>query len=153
MTAEQQLKLKFAEAWLRNPNNAFAAALSIAKNNSFIAMKMVDNWIFDDEVENFKSQLLDEYGEEHFLPSKSQMVREIYDRATASIDDDSYGRLMKLAAEMRGMIEKPGLTINNNHQTNNRVMVIPVGRLMENGQVDADDWEHTAITQQQALTQ
>lgn len=152
MTDEQKLKLKFAEAWLRNPNNAYAAALFVTKNDSFAAIKICDAWIFDDEVDRMKRQLIEEHGEEHFLPTKCEMIRDVYDRAQACYVDDSYVKLMKLAADMRGFIEKPGVTINNT-QTNNRVMVIPVGRLNDNGTVDADHWEQTAIGQQQALTQ
>ena len=153
MTDEQKLKLKFAEAWLREPNNAYAAALSITKNNPSLAIKICDMFLFDDEVRQMKSQLIEEHGEEHFLPTKFEMFRDVYDRAKSAPCDDSYAKLMKLAADMRGFIEKPGLTINNNTQTNNRVMLVPVGKLSENGTIDADAWEQSAIEQQQTLTQ
>lgn len=153
MTPEQDLKLRFADAWLRSPGNAYAAALTLTKNNVQLALQLVDAFIFDDEVSAFKTQLVEEYGEAHFLPSKFQMVREVYDRAKNNPIDDSYIRLMKLAADMMGFIEKPGVVINNNSQTNNRVMFVPMARLNENGTVDADLWEKDAISQQQALTQ
>lgn len=152
MTDEQLLKLKFADAWLRNPNNAYAAALRVTKNDPFLATQICSDWLFDDEVEAFKKALIEEHGEEHFLPTKSELLHDIYDRARSCFVDDSYAKLMKLAAEMRGMIEKPGLTINNN-TTNNRVMLIPMGKLNDNGTVDSDHWEQTAIEQQSGLTQ
>jgi hypothetical protein len=153
MTPEQQLKLAFAEAWLRNPRNAYAAALTITKKDTFAAMQIADKWVWDDDVAKFKAELIDEYGEEHFLPTKCEMIRDVLDRAETAYLDDSYVKLMKLAADMRGFIEKPGLTINNNTQTNNRVMIVPVGKLNDDGTVDAQDWERKAIEQQQALIQ
>ena len=154
MTDEQKLKLKFADAWLRNPNNAYAAALSITKNNSFLAVRICDHWLFDDEVAAFKDALIEEHGEDHFLPSKYQMVHDVYTRATNSHSDDSFAKLMKLAADMRGFIEKQNVNISTtNVTTNNRVMLIPVGKLTENGTVDADYWEQGAIAQQNVLTQ
>ena len=152
MTDEQKLKMKVAEAWLRNPNNMFAAALEVTKNDSFAAMRICDAWVFDDELKQMKEALLEEHGEEHFLPTKFEMFRDVYDRARGTYDDDSYAKLMKLAADMRGFIEKPGVTINNT-QTNNRVMLIPVGKLNDNGTVDSDYWEQSAIEQQRALTE
>lgn len=153
MTPEQQLKMAFAEAWLRNPRNAYAAALTLTGKDTFAAMQIADKWVLDAEVKHFKEQLIDEHGEEHFLPSKSEMIRDVLYRAESSPVDDSYVKLMKLAADMRGFIEKPGLTINNNTQTNNRVMVVPVGRLNDDGTIDSHEWEQRAVEQQHVLTQ
>lgn len=153
MTNEQRLKLAFAEAWLRNPKNAYAAAMQVTRNDCFTALQIADNWIWDSEVLQFKEALLDEHGEEHFLPSKFEMIRDVLDRADRCLNDDSYVKHMKLAADMRGFIEKPGVTINNNTQTNNRVMLIPVGQLNDDGTVNALDWEKKAIQQQQDLVE
>jgi hypothetical protein len=153
MNDEQKLKLKFAEAWLRNPNNAYAAALSVAKNNPFLATQICDKFLNDSEVEAFKKSLIDDLGEEHFLPSKCEMIREVYDRAKICLVDESYVKLMKLAADMRGFIEKPGITVNNLTQTNNRVMMIPSFPTNQNGVVDADYWESVAIGQQKSITE
>jgi hypothetical protein len=152
MTDEQKLKLIFAEAWLRNPSNAYQAALKVTKNDPFAASKICDTLLFDDEVEEFKKLLIEEHGEDHFLPTKCEMVREVYDRARTCVADDSYAKLMKLAADMRGFIEKPGINITNNTQTNNRVMIVPVGKMTDQGTIDVEDWEKTAIEQQQSLT-
>lgn len=150
MTDEQRLKRKFAEAWLRNPTNAYAAALSVTKNDTFLAIRLADAWVWDDEVVAIKEELIAEHGEEHFLPTKCQMVRQVLERAKYA-SEDGFHKMMKLAADMRGFIEKPGLTINNNTQTNNRVMLIPMGKMTEQGTVDMDSWEQSAIEQQQSL--
>lgn len=151
MDPEQQLKKAFAAAWLRNPKNPYAAALTLTKGDTFLAMSMSKQWIFDDEVEQFKQQLIDEKGEEAFLPTRCELIREVVDRAYDTNCNDEFHKLIRLVADMRGFIEKPGVTINNNHQTNNRIMVVPMGQLNDNGTVNADSWERTAISQQQSL--
>lgn len=151
MNDQQKLKLAFADAWLRNPRDAYKAALEITRNDCAASLHIVDKWVWDKEVLDFKKSLIEEFGEEHFLPSKASMVVDILHRAEGAVADDSYVKLMKLAADMRGYIEKPGITVNNNSQTNNRVMIVPVGHLNDDGTVNADDWENKAIEQQQGL--
>ena len=110
-------------------------------------MQIVNNWSHDPEVVQFKRELVEEHGEEHFLPSKFQLVRDIIDRARTNPFAD-FEKSYKLVADMMGWIEKPGITINNS-TTNNKVMVVPVGRLNDNGTVDENVWEKNAISQQQ----
>lgn len=148
MTNEQQLKKAFAYEWLKEPSNAYAAALVVTQRDTFAAMQIVNNWCYDTEVIEFKRQLNEEHGEEHFLPSKFQMVRDLIDRARTNPFAD-FEKSYKLAADILGFIEKPGVTINNG-VTNNKVMVVPVGRLNENGTINEDVWESNAISQQQA---
>lgn len=150
MTNEQKLKRAFAEAWLRNPNNMYAGAMELTRNDPFMATRLCDQFLFDEEVKAYKRELIDEHGEEHFLPTKTDMLHQIMDRAIGATEE-GFVKMMKLAADMRGFIEKPGVTINNNSLTNNRVMVVPVGRLNDDGTVDANQWEQSAIEQQQAL--
>ena len=145
---ELQAKKAFAYEWLKEPNNAYAAALKITGRDTFAAMRMVDNWCYDPVVTQLKSQLIEEHGEDHFLPSKAQMCRDLIDRARSDPFAD-FEKSYKLVADMRGFIEKPGVTINTS-VTNNKVMVVPVGRLNDNGTVDEDVWEQQAIEQQQA---
>lgn len=147
MTPEQQLKKQFAYEWLKEPSNAYAAALKITQRDTFAAMQIVNNWCYDPEVVEFKRQLNEEHGEEHFLPSKFQAARDLIDRARNNPFAD-FEKSYKLVAEMLGWIEKPGITINNS-TTNNKVMVVPVGRLNDNGTVNEDAWESKAIHQQQ----
>lgn len=149
MTKQQQLKKAFAYEWLKEPKNAYAAALAVTGRDTFAAMQIVDNWCYDTEVVQFKNDLISEYGEEHFLPSKFEMCRDVIDKARETMCPDSFAKLYKLAADMRGFIEKPGVTINTS-VTNNKVMVVPVGRLNDNGTVNEDVWEQQAVAQQQA---
>ena len=151
MTKEQIAKKLYAEALLKNPNDVYKAALSCTRNDYPAALKIVEQWTYDDEVLDFKDQLLAERGHESFLPSKEQMLEDILLRAKTCIDNDQYVKLMKLAADMRGMIEKPGLTINNT-VTTNKVMNIPIYLNQQGSPIIDAEWEKKAIAQQESLT-
>lgn len=148
---EEELKYQFAEEWLRNPDNPFQAALNITNGNGQLSLKIADSWIRDPEVKAMKKQLIAKYGEDHFLPSQTSMLFDILNRARNCPMDEDYVKLMRLAADIRGMIQKPGVTINNN-VTTNKVMVVPI-RVGNDGQtVDSHEWERQLISQQQTLT-
>lgn len=150
MTDEQELKLQFAEAWLRNPSNAFLAAKLIAGEDPHMAMQMANAWVRDPEVAEMKKQLIAEYGEESFLPSKASMIHDILDRARNCPHNDDYVKLMRLMSDMRGWIEKPGLTVNNN-VTTNKVMVVPIRVGTDGATIDSHEWEKQLIEQQTSL--
>lgn len=149
----QLLKRAFAEAWLRNPSNAFAAALEVTGNDPVASTQLANSWVGDSEVKAFKNELITEYGEEYFLPSKTSMVHDILDRARKCQHDEDYVKLMKLAADMRGFIEKPGVTVNNNTTfTTNKVMQIPVFVNNAGQPIDDHEWEQQLIANQERLT-
>lgn len=149
----QLLKKAFAESWLRNPTNAFAAALEVTNNDPVAATQIANSWVGDQEVREFKEALIAEYGEEYFLPSKASMLHDILDRARRCPHADDYAKLMKLAADMRGFIEKPGVTVNNNTTyTTNKVMQIPVFVNNAGQPIDDHEWERQLIANQERLT-
>ncbi len=151
LTPDQTAKKLFAEAWLKHPDDPYKAALACSFNDHQIAQNIFQTWTSDREVEDFKRQLLAERGHESFLPSKEQMLEDIMTRAKHCADNDQYAKLMKLAADMRGMIEKPGVTINN-HQTVNKVMNIPMFMNKDDEPFTDAQWETKALTQQEKLT-
>jgi len=151
MTQEQQIKLAFAYEWLKQPTNAYAAALIITQRDTFAAMKMMDAWSHDPEVIQFKKDLIEQHGEDHFLPTKAEMCRDLIEQARTDPFADM-PKNYKLVAEMRGFIEKAGITINNSSTTNNKVMVVPA-QLNANGTVDEDAWENKAIAQQAKIVE
>ncbi len=138
-----QEKQAFAEALLRCPGNPYQAAMSIC-NSSQRAVQIAEEWLHDPEVAEYKKELIEKYGEEYFLPTKAEMIHKIYARGIAAARDDDFFKGMKLIAEMRGMIEKPGVTVNNN-VTTNKVMVIPSNNSDE-------EWEQRLVEQQKKLT-
>lgn len=151
--AEQKLKKAFAYEWLKRPHNPFLAAQECTLNEMSVALEIATNWIYDIEVREYKRQLLEEHGEEHFLPSKATLLHGIYHRAETCEFNDDYVKLMRLGADMRGHIEKgAGVVVNNNSLTVNKVMQVPV--LMNNGQTATiDAWESALMAQQEKLTE
>lgn len=147
---ETEIKTKFAEAWLRSPDNAYAAALKVCKGDSLLALRMSQAWVNDLEVDQIKEELVARHGEDYFLPSRASMIHDILGRAKVCGFDDDYVKLMRLAADMRGFVEKPGVTITNN-VTTNKVMVVPM-RVGSNGQsIDSYEWERQLVEQQNTL--
>jgi hypothetical protein len=148
----RQFKRKFAELWLRNPSQPYQCILELIPDDRVKAISVMGVLTIDPEVKAIQEELLEEYGEEHFLPSKAQMVRKVLDRADQATED-GFIKMMKLAAEMRGFVDKTGVTINNNHTVNaNRVMVIPSMPKTEDGVIDVSQWQQQALSQQATLT-
>lgn len=142
------LKRAFAAALLRYPTDPFKAALQLFPNNTMRALTVSQEWIADPFVMNVQAELIEELGEDHFLPSKVTLARRVFElgenaRATQSEKLSAF----RLYAELRGFIEKPGFTVNNNTQINqNRVMV-----MTDHG--SNDDWETKALEQQTKLVE
>jgi hypothetical protein len=123
---EVQFKLAFAAQLLKigkNPNEAFKAALVIFPDDTTLALKAATQWVDDPIVIAEKERLLGDGGEESELPSKTELLKEIHDKAKACTFTEDYAKLMRLYMEMRGLINKPvaGTNIQIN---NNKVMVV-----------------------------
>ena len=141
---EQELKKKFAYELLRNPSNPFAAANELAVSMEQRA-HIVAKWTLDPIVQGYKDELLDEHGPRHFLPSREEAARLVWDRAQSSKPDD-FVKLMKLYGDYMGFIEKPGVTVNNTTNVQHNVMHVPMA-------ASEDEWEARAIAQQESLTE
>lgn len=141
--AQNELKRKFAYELLRNPSNPFAAAnelpVSMEQRSHIVA-----NWTLDPLVQKFKDELLDEHGPRHFLPSREDAARLVWDRAQNSKPDD-FVKLMKLYGDYMGFIEKPGVTVNNTTNVQHNVMHVPMV-------ASEDEWQARAMAQQENLT-
>ena len=148
---EHELKIAFAEESLRNPHDSFKAALKVTQGNSLQSLWITQNWVYDPVVLQEKKRLLEENGEEHYLPSMPSMVHDILHRAVDSKNDD-YVKLLTLAANMRGMLAaKTNVNVNTTNVTQNRVMVVPVRVGSDSKPIGLDEWERQLITQQQGL--
>ena len=140
---ERELKTRFAKAWLKNPNDPFGAVVVATNGNTLAACQLVNVLSQDPEVHAIKEQLLEEFGEAAFLPTESELLHDILHRARNCTNDDDYTKLIRLVADIRGMIQKPGVTINNT-VTTNKVMVIP-------SRATEKDWEKGLLEQQRGL--
>lgn len=150
----QELKWKFAEACLRNPNNPFKAAMHITFGDSTAALSILNEWHHSIEINRMKQHLVETLGEEEFLPSKSQIVQQVLTRADRAADDSDYCKLMTLAVDVMGMSSKASNTTNItvNSQTNNKIMQIPTMVNPQGIEMSDDEFEQSCIQQQERLT-
>ena len=109
---EAEEKLQYAEMLLHNPTNPYEVAQSLYPNDLGTCMWIVNFWVKDPIVTEKQKELLAEYGEEYFLPSKVDTARDIWNRAKACHDPDQYSKLMRLYADVRGFIEKAAINVD-----------------------------------------
>lgn len=119
-------KLKFARAWLEDPQQPYRAAMKLFPTNGHLAWTAAQEWVNDKivlaEVERLKQVLT----EDDLLPTKAAYLKELLEHARdARKNDPEVGfKYDNLYASMRGHIEKPtaaSVTVNN--VTVNRVMI------------------------------
>ena len=144
MNNESELKIRFADALLRDPNNAFAAAQSIGIEQSRI-MEIATTWPVDSEVLKAQKKLLEKHGAREFLPSREEAARLLWEKAQNAQKAEDVAKLMKIYGDYMGFIEKPGLTVNNNTQNVLHVMRVPMPD-------SAEEWEAKAIEHQSNIT-
>lgn len=140
------LKKAFAAALLYHPNEPFKAGAKVFPGNHTRALTAAQVWVGDPEVLQFQVDLLEEFGEDNFLPNKVMLARRIFElgeNERASIPERLAA--FRLYADVRGFIEKAALIQNNNVTLNqNRVMVVK-----DHG--TDDDWEVKVAAQQSKL--
>jgi hypothetical protein len=141
---EADLKIRFADALLRDPSNPFAAAQSIGVEQSKI-MEIATTWPTDLDVIKAKDELIKKHGAREFLPSREEAARLLWDKAQNAQKAEDVAKLMKIYGDYMGFIEKPGLTVNNNTQNVLHVMRVPMPD-------SAEDWESKALDHQTNIT-
>lgn len=148
---ELERKRKYAFQLLLEPNEPYKAGLKAYPEDTpysnGMAFKIASEWQCDEECLSLRRDLVAEYGEAFFLPTKGDIAREVYNTAikTAKTAADKL-KALELYANLMGFIEKPAQAVinNTNTQTTNKVMVVPKSS-------SDDDWESRLIEQQQKL--
>lgn len=138
---DEAVKFRFAEAFLRT-GNASTAGIEVLPEMG-LALKAAKYLPHDAVVLAEIARLKEEVGEEGFLPGKAQIAREIYDRAKVCLDPEGYERLMKLYANIRDFIPKPGMNVNVDARTQNVMVIKDLG--------SDEEWASKAARQQQGL--
>jgi len=140
------LKTKYAEALLREPDNAFKAGCDVFGSDTGRALYIASKWINDEFVLREKARLIQGKGARAFLPTKEDYARELWKLATNERTpiEDRKG-LFALFGDAMGYREAPskntgGITINNNKV----LLVRDFG--------DDAAWEAKAAAQQHQLT-
>jgi hypothetical protein len=137
----EKLKAAYAELLLFRPDNAFAAAQQLFRNDAGKALYAAQNWPNDAYVLKVQEQLLDERGEDAFSITRSNLARMVQTEADSCHDKDIKLKYLKFLAELKGWIgtESKGSTI-----TAQNVMIV-----QNNG--SDQDWERAAQAQQEQL--
>lgn len=139
-------KEAFAAALLRSPDNPFKAALTVFGMDTGAALRAANEWIHDIYVISRCAELLEQFGEELFLPNKTALARRVFELAeNPATDKKDKIKAYELYANIRGFIEKQTAIANvTNNVTHNRVM-------MYKDHGTDDDWERKAVQQQGKL--
>lgn len=140
---EDEAKRIFAENLIRFPDDPFKAGCAVYGMDTGSALRAATLWVQDADVKKYQAELLAEHGIAYFLPSKDEFAKGVYDFATTIRDPDNRIKALRLAAEVFGYIEKPGVVVNNNVD-NRRVMIVK-----DHG--SDSDWETKAAKQQKKL--
>lgn len=136
------LKKLFAAAWLRQPDNPFAAAREI-EEHSGKAIWIAQNWLEDETVLAEKTRLKAMLGPIVTVPSKEQFAADIYSKKCK--DDATQLRYYEFFAKLMGYIDadtKGGVNVNILNQQ--KVLAVPMA-------TSEDDWQRIAQDHQKTL--
>jgi hypothetical protein len=146
MPTEREMKERFAEALLKNPDNVNAAAFQICDDPG-VALQLAHKWFNDPELKAIQATLMEKNGLRSYLPSKDEQAKDIYAMAEdKKLDVEERLKAHRLYAEIMGNIEKPTNPTQVNVQTNLGVMLVPVAQ-------NDEEWEKRAQEQQRRLTE
>lgn len=144
---EQKLKSAFAAELLKTPSDPFKAALAVFGVDTGRALRAAHEWFKDpfviEECARLRNEGFETYGKDELRDKLITNLLQIVE-GERSIADDRI-KAAKVIGELRGLIEKPSTTINNNVVTANKVMVVK-----DHG--SADEWEAKLRKQQNGLT-
>lgn len=129
------LKKLFAAAWLRQPENPFAAAREV-ETHPGKAVWISQNWLEDETVLAEKTRLLALMGPLVTVPSKEQFAAEVY--AKKCKDDAVQLRYLEFFAKLMGYIEEgKGSGVNVNILNQQKFMPVPAF-------ASEDEWQRIA---------
>ncbi len=115
--SETKLKEEFAELLLRRPNEAFECAKIVTGGDpdEMFALSFVRSrsWPNDPYVKDAQKKLREQFGLDHFLPSRYEMFHELWKRVKV-MDDGDFIRGMELAMTSQGFVGKSGPTGGQN---------------------------------------
>lgn len=135
------LKKLFAAAWLRQPDNPFAAAREV-EEHSGKAIWMAQNWIEDDIVLAEKTRLKAALGPIATVPTKEQFAAEIYARKCK--DDATQLRYFEFFAKLMGYTDDKEGGVNVNILNQQKVLAVPMTS-------NEDEWQTIAQAHQREL--
>jgi hypothetical protein len=140
-------KKAFAVGLMARPGDAFKIAFDLFTDpaDTGLAIEAATKWATDPAVIAHTELAKETPMEAGLLADKHQAAREVLLRARGCEDDEVFGKLMRLYAEMMGQIEKAGSNQPSVVINQNRVLIMPAP-------LNAEDWSLKATTQQKALS-
>lgn len=105
--SEIEEKKAFAIAWLKQSDPFKAAVDVFGPTNAGKCLKVADEWPRDPFVLQCQKDLIEEQGEEAFLPTKAAAARKVLDIADGFAHADYKLKALRLYAEIMGYIVKP----------------------------------------------
>jgi hypothetical protein len=135
---ELEAKTKFARIMLRF-HDPIRAARTVQPYDMGLAMRLAQEWEYDPEVLRIREALLDEFGAEHFLPTKADLAREAWKIATGFTMTEEKLKALSLFADVMGHKAKPGGAQEPTGPTVNNTLVLVN---------PPDDWEDRVKKQQ-----
>jgi hypothetical protein len=144
-------KRAFVYAWLQDEDgDAFGAALKVFGADTSAALRYSHEWSHSDEVLKLRDEVLAEYGEEAFLPTKGDAVKLAWKMAqTETVPVRERVAALALFSELRGFVSKGGtnVTIDNSVKSlTSNVMQVPMP-------ASIDEWQEKAKFQQRQLVE
>lgn len=136
------LKKLFAAAWLRQPDNPYAAAREV-EDHPGKAIWISQNWCEDDDVLNERTRLKTALGPIATVPTKEQFAAEVY--AKKCKDDATQLKYFEFFAKLMGYTDddKGGVHVNILNQQ--KVLAVPMAS-------NEDEWQHIAQERQKVLS-
>ncbi len=140
-----QLKKQFAAAWLRMPDNPFAAAREVESHASKAAW-IAQHWIEDETVLAEKARIVGALGPISKVPTKEEFAAEVYASANEAKNVTDKLKVYEFFAKLMGYVDNgKGDGVNVNILNAPKIMNVPI--------VENDDvWQRVAINHQQTLT-
>lgn len=137
------LKKLFAAAWLRQPDNPYAAAREVEQHPG-LAVWISQNWLEDETVLAEKTRLLAVMGPLVSVPTKEQFAAEVY--AKKCKDDATQLRYYEFFAKLMGYVDdKSGNGgVNVNILNQQKFMAVPAFSSEE-------EWQRIATTHSKEL--
>jgi hypothetical protein len=118
---------------------------SLAKEQE--AIQLMIQWMGDDDLEDIKARIKEEFGEEYFWPSRGDYLRVLWDETALIANPAERVAHRRLYGEARGFIqERAPVQINNTNAMNlSAVIAVP--------DVPEEDWEERTKAQQSKLVE
>lgn len=144
---ESELKTAFAAELIRYPGDPFKAALAVFGTDTGKALRAAHEWFKDSfvikEIERLKAEGFETYDKEELRNKLIANLLQIVENERSTPDDRI--KAAKVIGEIRGLIEKPQVSINNSIVSSNKIMIVK-----DHG--DNESWENRLREQQRVLT-